>query len=281
MTVETIRFLVSKIKANPECAKFLSESELAEIAEYEKSSGQPAVGVEVDRDALSNRYEYFTFVDRSYWVEQYLPSERLGLQDWIHDKIEGSVFRTNLTRADFNNLIKEYDSKQSSGDPFAKCDRIPRNRIFDEDVRRFVGDLVDTAKGRDRFFICYYDKYTVRDGTGGICTVDPHVGTVDILRGVGMYPIMRFPVDMEYFNREYFMSASELTDGDELFRVVGTRYNCFTKERKEKFRLCECEFKDGSPVAVKSMSDCMTYEEHFKRLFGFLPARVNETNGKN
>lgn len=280
MNVETIRFLVSKIKANPECVKFLSESELAEIAEYEKSSGRPAVGVEVDRGALSNRYEYVMIDVNSYWKEQYRPTSK-RFEYWIYDKIKGSVSRTDLTRDDFNNLIKEYDSKQSSGDPFEKCVRIPRRRIFDEDARRFVGDLVYTVKGRDRFFICYYDKYSVRDGMGRTCTVNPCVGTVDILRGVGMYPIMYFPVDMEHFNREYFMSASELTDGNELFRVVNINYNFFMKEKKEKFRLCECEFKDGRPVAVKSTSDCMTYEEHFKRLFGFLPECVNETDGKN
>lgn len=270
-------FLIDKIKLNPEFAKMLSTEELKEIENYKKQQDKNQQKTYTHMQKV-NMYSYHTSAyNTMYWnnikhiaSKPYLTKNN----DYSRLSLYAKFGIINLTRNEFDNAIKNWLNSDNAPDPFADIKWLNLSEYLYQTTKDVVGDLIDKVTPKERFFICWHPSYTVKNLVGYVETISPHLSTIDMLRGSGVYPIVSYAEgkNINYFNENYFKSISELTEQLDIDRVIYQNYNFFTKEQDEKFALCECQFNDKD-VRIIGMSELMTYEEHFKRLYGFLPVK--------
>lgn len=261
MNTDTIKFLIEKIEANPDFAKMLSDDELNKIESYKKKQNNAKQALSTMQKA--NMYTYRSHDNYMYWKKN--KNQAYIIKNGNYDKY-GTV---NLSKADFDATVKRWCTTDSN-DPFENIEWLSWSEYLYRTTKAVIGDLIDTVSPKERFFICWHPAYEI----GYKETYGPYLSTIDMLRGVGVYAIMGYHEgeNIEYFNKHYFKSVSELTDQQEIANIVKYDFNFFTKDHHEKFALCECTFKDDN-IRIVSKSEVMTYEEHFKRLYGFLPVK--------
>ena len=280
MTSATIEFIIKKIEANPDFTKFLSNEEIKAVEKYkveELEQSRRRAKYET-QSARINKYHYHSRDwnhNVMYWTKR--ENKYCISRPYITTGCYSKFKILDISKAEFTAKIKAWAEDLDAKDPFDEnvdgVKWMTEQEYFYTTTKEVVGDLIDTVIPFNRFFICYHEPYTVK-GPCGNETYGPHISAVDMLRGTGVYAIMSYDHGntLKYFNEHYFLSMSILTDNDAIFTRLKSEYNFFTKDKNEKFRLCELEFTDDSPK-IFNMSEPMTYEEHFKRLYGFLPTR--------
>lgn len=144
MNTDTIKFLIEKIKANPDFAKMLSDDELKKIESYKKKQNNVKQALSTMQKA--NMYTYHSHDNTMYWKQN--KNQQAYIMKNGNYRKYGVV---NLSNADFDATLKRWCTTDSKN-PFENIEWLSWSEYLYRTTKAVIGDLIDTVSPKNRFF---------------------------------------------------------------------------------------------------------------------------------